>query len=332
MTHRLLLRLCSLLATATLANGQQGNNEAVDLGLPAKPTEVLVGIYVIDVIGIDGANQTFRADMAFRLRWHDPRLKQPGGELRRLGLDDVWHPRILSANVRSSDLSMPDLVEVDADGWVTYRQRAIGEFACPLDLRSFPRDRQSLFLQLVASGFRTEDVVFKVDEEATGMNDTLSITDWAVNNMAAEAKPFFVPNLGFQLPGVILRFEVERLTGYYVGTIFATVAIIALMAWLVYWLPLGAVAPRVSVSVTSMLALIAYRFVAGQDLPRLPYLTQMDFFLLGAALLVLLGMVTVVAVAHQESGGNQERARRLNRIFRWAYPVVLAILILSFAL
>ena len=32
-----------------------------------------------------------------------------------------------------------------------------------------------------------------------------------------------------------------------------------------------------------MLSLIAYRFVAARNLPRLPYLTRMDFFLLGAA-------------------------------------------------
>jgi hypothetical protein len=126
-----------------------------------------------------------------------------------------------------------------------------------------------------------------------------------------------------------LVFRVERLSQYYVGTIFATVAIIALMAWLVYWIPVAALPSRISVSVTSMMALIAYRFVAAQDLPKLPYLTSMDHFLLGVALLILLGLATVVVVANQEGRGRHEVARKLNLWFLWAHPLVLLGLLFS---
>ena len=38
------------------------------------PTEVAVGIYVIDLMKINDAEQTFTADFYFMVRWRDPRL------------------------------------------------------------------------------------------------------------------------------------------------------------------------------------------------------------------------------------------------------------------
>jgi len=61
----------------------------------------------------------------------------------------------------------------------------------------------------------------------------------------------------------------------------------------VFWLDLKYLPARMSVTVTSMLTLIAYRFLHGGDLPQLAYLTRMDHFLIGATLLVLLTVVQV---------------------------------------
>ena len=319
----LLIWLLSLAVPAFAAE------QPASVELPVKPTKVKVAVYVIDLIEIDGASQTFQADIAARFSWNDPRLAQAGAGVRRMPLEDVWHPGLLVVNRRSSDRSMPEVVEVSEDGEVLYRQRAISTFSVPLDLRKFPHDQQRLFVQVAGAGHELDEVELIVDQERSGSAESFSITDWKVGEISMRSGPYEIPQLGDKVPGLILEFEVTRLTRYYVGTIFATVAIIALMAWLVYWLPISAVNPRVSISVTSMLALIAYRFVASQDLPRLPYLTSMDHFLLGSALLILLGLVTVVAVAHEDSRGHARRAARLNLWFRWLYPVVLLALLFT---
>jgi hypothetical protein len=234
--------------------------------------------------------------------------------------------------VRDSTRTLPDVVEVDEDGRVTYRQRLLGTFACPLDLRRFPFDRQELFIQLVSAGHTPEEVQFVIDDETGGRAEKLSITDWSIGAAEIGQDLYTLPQSGRQLPGISIRFGVERLARYYAGTIFATVGIILCMAWLVYWLPLTTIPPRVSVSVTSMLSLIAYRFVAAQDLPRLPYLTRMDFFLLGAAALVLVGLAGVVAVAHLHTSERVAAAKRLNRAFQWGFPVFCVLLILGLLL
>jgi hypothetical protein len=43
---------------------------------------------------------------------------------------------------------------------------------------------------------------------------------------------------------------------------------------------------QVSIAMTSMLTLIAYRFAIDSQLPRLPYMTRLDVFILASTLLV----------------------------------------------
>ena len=302
-----------------------------DIAAPPGQTKVTVGVYLIDLIEVDGASQTFTADLWFKLSWNDPRLAKPGSGLRRMDRADVWYPKLLPSNQRSGDPKWPDEVLVDDEGTVVYRQRSVSTFACPLDLRKFPHDVQSLHALVLGVESTPEDLVFEVDEAGSGRSKSFTITDWEAGEFRLSSGTHQVAGVGIEVPSFRIDFKVTRLSRYYLGTIFSTVAIIALMAWLVYWLPVGTLPPRVSVSVTSMLALIAYRFVAAQDLPKLPYLTSMDFFLLGAAVLILVGLTTVVVVANQDGKGNTQLAKRLNLVFRWAYPLVLLALLTAFA-
>lgn len=305
--------------------------ETMDFSPPSLPTKVKVGVFLIDLISIDGASQTFTADTLVTMSWSDPRLAKPGAGERRMARDEIWSPKALVTNLRATDPRWADEVTIDEEGGVVFIQRSISTFACPLDLRRFPHDKQDLHVHVLGVGVTPKELVFEVDEATSGRAQSFSITDWTVGEFSLTAGTHFVQGLGVEAPSLRLDFPVERLTSYYFGTIFATVAIIASMAWLVYWLPVDAVNPRISVSVTSMLSLIAYRFVASQDLPKLPYLTSMDHFLLGAALLILIGLVTVVVVAHQQGQGRLVLAKRLNLLFRWLYPAVLVGLLISLA-
>src|SRR6266568_7255754 len=120
---------------------------AADFG----PTQVSVGMWVVDISNIDSAQQNFTAEMAVVLRWKDSRLAHTGKGIVRYPLEQIWHPRVGIVNETNSvSRKMPDSVEVEPDGTVTYRQRYVGAFTQPLRLQSFPFDRQTFRIQLVA--------------------------------------------------------------------------------------------------------------------------------------------------------------------------------------
>ena len=72
-------------------------------------------------------SRRFTAEIAIVLRWKDPRLTHTGSGIVRYPLEQVWHPRIAVVNETNSvSRKFPDLVEVEPDGRVTYRQRYAG--------------------------------------------------------------------------------------------------------------------------------------------------------------------------------------------------------------
>ena len=82
------------------------------------------------------------------------------------------------------------------------------------------------------------------------------------------------------------------------------------------------VPPRISVVVTTMLTLIAYRFALGRLVPNLPYLTRFDFFTLGSTVLIFLVLTVVAATTYLIAQNKTALAERISRWSRLAFPVI----------
>jgi hypothetical protein len=303
----------------------QANKKIIDP--PAPNVEVKVGTYLIDLLKINDVDQLFNADILVRIEWEDARLANASGVATTMPLRDIWNPKMMIANLRNVKTHLPNVVEVSPEGVVTYRQRLTGDFTARLNLRDFPRDHQLLSVQVIAQGYRPDEVHFVHDENFTGRSEHLTISDWEIGDVVVRPNEYEVPRIG-SLAGVNIEFDARRHVSYYFATIFASAVIIGCMAWMVFWMPQAAINPRVSISVTSMLTLIAHRFVVGSKLPKLAYLTNMDYFLLSCTIMVLLSLVGVVTVYRVSSKGRPELGTRLNRIFRWVYPAIFLVIVI----
>jgi hypothetical protein len=94
-----------------------------------------------------------------------------------------------------------------------------------------------------------------------------------------------------------------------------------MMSWLVFWINPGAAAPQFSIAVTSMLTLIAYRFAVGAELPKLPYLTRLDTFILMSSVLIFASLLEVVYTTQAAAAGKPEAAISVDRKCRWLFPI-----------
>ena len=152
-----------LLALITISSGivvaaQPATANGERPGAGTGPTDVEVFLYLIDIISIDGVSQSFTADLFVLLKWQDPRLASADDSVRRLPLDSVWNPRLQILNQRKLETTFPELVDVEPDGTVTYRQRVYGDFSARLDLHDFPKDRHNIGFRIVVPGYSPEEV------------------------------------------------------------------------------------------------------------------------------------------------------------------------------
>jgi hypothetical protein len=152
MTKRIYFLLLAIFALSILRARSAEMPAVIDRPTTGDgPTQVSVGIWIIDITSIDSAQQSFTADIAVVLGWKDPRLAHTGSGVAHYPLDQIWHPRVAIVNETNSvSRKFPESVEVEADGTVSYRQRYAGAFTQPLRLQSFPFDRQTFHIQLAA--------------------------------------------------------------------------------------------------------------------------------------------------------------------------------------
>jgi hypothetical protein len=294
------------------------------------PTRVYGTVFVKDVDAIDTPNQSFEATVYMEIRWRDQRLAHSGeGEIAR-SLSEVWHPRTTIVNQQRVWRALPEFVEVSPDGDVVYRQQLWGSFSQPLKLRDFPFDRQVLTLQIVAAGYTPDEVELVRDTESvSGMSDNPSVPDWEFLDWKLETRPFVLSPGEDPVPGIAFSFEAARDRAFFLFRVIAPLILIVAMSWLVFWIDPEQSSTQISVAVTAMLTLIAYRFVVGASLPALSYLTRLDYFILAATVLVFAALAQVVVTARYAASNQLAKARRIDRVGRWAFPTAFLLLALE---
>jgi Neurotransmitter-gated ion-channel ligand binding domain/Neurotransmitter-gated ion-channel transmembrane region len=301
------------------------------------PTQVSVGIWIADITSIDSAQQSFTAEIAVVLRWKDPRLAHTGNGVVRYPIEQVWHPRIAVVNETNSvSRKFPDLVEVEPDGRVTYRQRYAGAFTQPLRLRSFPFDRQTFRLQFVAVRFRLNEVQFVPDQDwidnglkqAGGIAPSITLPDWTIENWNTKSLSYALAP-GFEYSGYAFEFTATRNVQNYILKVIFPLVLIVMMSWAGFWIDPVNANSQISVAVTSMLTLIAYRFTVDTQLPRLPYMTRLDVFFLVSTLLVFFSLIEVLVTTILDNNGQTERAKTVDRYCRVIFPVIFAIALIG---
>lgn len=296
------------------------------------PVKIEMQVLLLDLMNIDSSDQTFTANVAMIARWHDPSLVGSVAEPEAVPLNEHWHPTLQIVNQLSVSKTMDQSLLVHPDGTILLRQRFLGEFTQPVDLRDFPLDTQLLEIRVNAVGSRTDQVQFVAAEGGiTGVADKLTISDWQARGYRLDTTPFQAMSGLEPVPSFAFQVEVSRLRGYYALKIFVPLVLIVGMSYLALWVPVPTTNTRVSVSVTSMLTLIAYRFMIGGLLPKISYMTRLDTFVLLSTILVFITLLVVVLTGSWESD-RPDKAAGVNRIARLGFPCVFVLIIIFAAL
>jgi hypothetical protein len=296
----------------------------------AGPTQVSVGIWIVDITNIDSAQQNFTADLAVVFRWKDARLAHTGTGVAYYALEQIWTPRVGIANETSSVVrKFPESAEVEPDGTVLYRQRYVGAFTQPLRLRSFPFDRQAFHIQLVAIRYRPDEVMFVPDQnwinnglkQGAGIAPSITLPDWTIEKWETMPVTYALAP-GFEYSGYAFEFTAARNVQHYILKVILPLILIVMMSWAGFWIDTVHSASQISVAVTSMLTLIAYRFAVDTQLPRLPYMTRLDVFFLISTLLVFFSLIEVLITTILDNNHRKKQAQTIDRYCRIIFPAV----------
>ena len=301
------------------------------------PTKIHFLIFVLDIDEIDDANQNFMSNVYLQLRWKDERLAVPGGTIRQMSMENIWNPRVLISNRQGLvSRSLPEVAQVYPDGTVYYRQRYSGRLSQPLVLKDFPRDSHTFTVHFVAAGYHADELSF-LPEEGRGplsggaMAKELSLPDWEILNYQAIELPY-KPIEGVNNAGFAFLFEATRYSIYYLWQIILPLVVVVFMSWAAFWIGPHHIGVRIGVATSSILTLIANRFLLANLLPRLPYMTRLDYFTVGSTLLVFLALLTVILTAFLEEKKADKITSKIDMAARIVFPAMYLVFFIWFVM
>jgi len=290
------------------------------------PTKVHFFIFVIDIDAIDGSKQSFSANFHIRLRWKDKRLAEKTDSIRRIALEKIWSPRMVLVNQGGNVWeSLPKVADITPDGTVTYTQRYVGPLSQALMLSNFPMDEHRFTIQFAGSGHGNDALEFvpivQHGFSGGGISEKLSLTDWGIVNFEALSSPYN-PAADVNVPGFAFQFTAKRHFLYYLWQVTLPLSLIVMMSLGVFWIARSNAGAQIGLATSSMLALITYRFILAGMLPRLPYMTRMDYFTLGSTLLVFLALIGVILTASLSHYKYDRLAHATEKLARFAFPAL----------
>ena len=193
----------------------------------------------------------------------------------------------------------------------------ISTFRSSFDFSTFPFDKQSLtfnFQDAAQDGY----IYFAPQSESfknTFVN--LEIYDWTKTGY--DAKLLSEPTSWGTTLSASYILDLERNSIYFVTKIFLPILIILGLSFSVMWIKPSELEARLTVSVVCFLALITYTFIIDKDLPKLAYLTVMDYIILISYLFAAIPTVESVFISKYQ---DYKRALYIDKTYRTILPIL----------
>ena len=282
-----------------------------------QPTQVRLGLYLLDVLEIDDSEQTMTIDLGVSMRWTDPRLAGKAGQI--IPMDDVWSPNLQLMSNKDIRLTKPKVLRVSEGGQVEYLQRYIGTMWHSSDLSHFPFDSQTFCIQLLAPLHTEKDLELIEDRERTGQADNWSLSGWHYFSGEWEKDPFYFAPAHEEFAGSAYVFSAYRKRGFYFWKVIVPICLVILMSGAAFWIDSSNSSSQISVAYTAILALVAYRFVIGNMVPAISYMTRLDRFMLGASILVVCVLIEAIWTGRVTAHGHLAKSIRIDYWSRWIF-------------
>jgi hypothetical protein len=287
-----------------------------------EPTQVSVGVYLIDFDKFEEQNESFKLDGYLFLTWRDRRLAFPPSQntltSKTYKPGEIWLPDIRFSNVELKRETAYTQIKVNPDGIVTYKERFKGTFNSEMDVRRFPFDRQKLKLVIQSPLNDSKEVVFNVDKSKTGKSSEAFLTGWKLGEQNAVAQITKSEIENIEESKYTYEINIFRDSDSYFWNIIVPLLLIVAVSFTVFWS--RSFESNTVISFSSLLSAIAFNIVIAEELPKVAYLTFINGFILISYLVICLAIIQIVIKHYLNAEKKEHISIQMDRVCRWLFP------------
>ena len=227
-------------------------------------------------------NEVWLYECAFsEKKWTDTNTRYPYYMMRWKNLVKEDKDNIVRSEYKI--FGVYDYDEKSLYSFVDFNRNSIVTIKNNFDLKSFPFDRQKLKLILFTEA-DVRDVRLDFSSwthirlnEFVKEND---INGWHIRNAITYETLEKYPETEGVMDASVIEITIDRKSGYYIFKIIIPIILILMICWSSCWIHPREIESRLTITIVCLLSLIAYNFVIDSDMPKLEYLTIMDYIIL----------------------------------------------------
>ena len=151
------------------------------------------------------------------------------------------------------------------------------------DLQNFPFDKQTLKFHIINNAYMMFEIAGVSDASQLNLKyfvENKSINGWNLISGKLKYEPYKDPYFDNYQDSLIAEIVIERKYSYYIYKVIIPIVLILMICWSSLWIPVKEIESKLTITIVCLLSLIAYNFVIDKDLPKLEYLTTLDWIIL----------------------------------------------------
>lgn len=291
---------------------------------------VYVKANFLKVSDINTIKEEFLADVVVTVRWREPTLDH-SKDTATGDFSKYWDPKIMisnSATSASTKSSKSIRLAKDGKAFIVQKFRVKGIFTENLELHEFPFDIQDL--SIAVSSELSEDKVDIVedDEEISAVNVSCFVdeTEWTICDLVySEPRTVnkeFTENQ-FKNPALNVKCVAVRKAGFFMYNIILIMTMITTLSFTTFGVDATLTQNRLQLSFIILLTGVTFKMVTNQSLPKIPYLTHLDRYILGS-----MAFSWLVCLWHAIISRFDHRPEYQGDLDFWAFIVLIIIYVL----
>lgn len=243
--------------------------------------------------------------MFFRQRWKDHRLRHTLNESLTLIMgtkepsDIIWVPDTVFIDSVTSNMHHVTVnnhkIDINPDGSVFWGTRVTVSPSCPLDLKSYPMDRQTCSFEILSYAYTSRHVKYKWLKTPGMKVLPLLMAQFTLQSYTTTQNEIvYVAGSYTVLKG---HFHFKRLMGFAVMQIYIPTTCVVIVSWISLWVKRGAVPARIALLITTLLTISTVWSSVNAQLPRVNYVKAIDIFMMisfGSVIFTLLEFTVVL--------------------------------------
>jgi hypothetical protein len=276
------------------------------------PLPVTVGIYVVEVHGVDQQESTFNADFYLWMRWTGELDPTPTVEL----LNNVARWTLTMEPIFAEPQSLPS-------GERLQQFHVQGQFYKPMLLEDYPLDEHDLRNEIEDSTYTIDQLVYVPDTEQSGINPEIQIPGWNVTGWSLTAHDhaygtdFGISGAAGQQEYSLLELDlhIKRPENYFRWKLLLPLLIVLVLACSVLLVHPTYPEVRIAGPATALLTLVFLQQAYTDTLPEVGTLVLLDKIYVLAYIVVIGLIATTIITSHwiRVDEANTARAQRLDR-------------------